>query len=222
VLPGEASRNPDVSRPLLRILGKPTSINVRKVLWTCRELGLDYTLEPWGSGLRSTDDPEFLALNPNALVPVIEDDGFVLWESNAICRYLAAREGRVDLLPDGPEESARVEQWMDWQATQLNDSWRYAFSALVRRRSECQDPSAIAAGIAGWNRHMALLEQQLRGTGAYVLGPRFTLADVVLGLATHRWFMTPMDRPLLPAVAAYYDRLACRAGFAEHGRNGVP
>ncbi len=99
---------------MLQILGKATSINVRKVLWTCHELGVAYELEEWGSGHRPTDTPTFRALNPNAMVPVIRDGTFVLWESNAICRYLAAEHGRDDLLPSAPRERALVEQWMDW------------------------------------------------------------------------------------------------------------
>jgi glutathione S-transferase len=207
---------------VLRVLGKPTSINVRKVLWTCREIDLPYVLESWGSGSRPTDEPAFLALNPNALVPVIRDGDFVLWESNTICRYLAARYDRTDLLPHEPKARAKVEQWMDWQATELNSAWRYAFSALVRRRPGFRDPAAIEASVAEWNRHMAILDRQLQETGAFVVGSQFTLADVVLGLATNRWFLTPMDRSPLGAVSAYYDRLASRPGFLEHGRNGTP
>ena len=99
---------------MLKILGKSSSINVRKVLWLCAELDLAYNHEQWGAGFRSTQVPEFIALNPNATVPVIVDDGFVLWESNAICRYLASEHQRADLLPDEPQARALVEQWMDW------------------------------------------------------------------------------------------------------------
>jgi glutathione S-transferase len=207
---------------MLQILGKSTSINVRKVLWLCEELGLAYELQQWGSGHRSTDTPEFRALNPNALVPVITDGAVVLWESNAICRYLAASRGRTDLLPAAPAERALVEQWMDWQAGELNNSWRYAFMARVRQSPAHTDPASIAAGINSWNRHMTILDGQLRQTGAFATGARFTLADIVLGLSTHRWFMTPVERPALPAVAAYYERLSQRPAFMAHGRNGVP
>ena len=207
---------------MLKLLGKPSSINVRKVLWLCAELPLEIEHEAWGSGFRPTQTPEFLALNPNALVPVIRDGEFVLWESNTICRYLAGREGRVDLLPTAPAGRARVEQWMDWQATDLNTAWRYAFVALVRQSPAYSDASAIAASVAEWNRLMGLLVAQLRQTGAYAAGPTFTLADIVLGLSTHRWYSAPIARPELPAVAAYYDRLTTRAGFRQHGRNGHP
>ena len=115
---------------MLKILGKSPSINVRKVLWTCAELGLPYEQEQWGAGFQATDDPAFKALNPNALVPVIVDGEVVLWESNTICRYLARRQGRSDLLPTDAFARAKVEQWMDWQAGELNNAWRVAFMAV--------------------------------------------------------------------------------------------
>jgi glutathione S-transferase len=207
---------------MLRILGKPISINVRKVLWLCEELTLAYELEPWGAGWRDPDTPEFLALNPNGLVPVVVDGDAVLWESNTICRYLAGKHGRDDLLPRDPLARARVEQWMDWQAGELNNSWRYAFMGLVRHSPAHQDPQAQAASVAAWNRHMAILERQLAQAGDYAAGRVFTLADIGLGLSVNRWFMTPIERPELPLVRAYYDRLAARAGFLQHGRNGTP
>jgi glutathione S-transferase len=229
---------------LLQVLGKPTSINVRKVLWLCAELQLPYELQqygpdcssplkpptsravdsppPSGSGHRPTEAPGFLALNPNALVPVIRDGEFVLWESNTICRYLASAYPKQELLPSQPQERARIEQWMDWQATELNNSWRYAFSALVRQSAAHTDQAAIASSINGWNRHMGILDGQLRKTKGFAAGPRFSLADIVLGLSTHRWYSTPLERPALPAVEDYYNRLSERPAFLAHGRNGVP
>jgi len=201
---------------MLNIIGKDTSINVRKVLWTCRELGLPFEREDWNAG--------HAGLNPNALVPVLVDDGFVLWESNTICRYLSTQygtQGEGALLPAGVRARAPVEQWMDWQATDLNTAWRYAFMALVRNSAAHQDRAQIEASIAAWNRHIGILDAQLRATGAYAAGGAFTLADVVLGLSVNRWMMTPMDKPAFHHVAAYFDRLAERPGFREFGRNGV-
>lgn len=207
---------------MLQVLGKSSSINVRKVLWTCVELGLAFEQEEWGAGFRDTRVPEFTALNPNAMVPVIRDGEFVLWESNTICRYLAHKAGRTDLLPADAQGRAAVEKWMDWQATELNNSWRYAFMGLVRHSPQHADRSAIAASVAEFHRHMAMLDAQLARTGAYAAGDTFTLADVVLGLSTHRWHSLPVERPALPAVAAYYERLSTRPGFLRHGRNGQP
>ena len=199
---------------MLKILGKATSINVRKVLWTCAELGIDYEREDAG--------PDIGTLNPNAMVPVIVDGDFVQWESNAICRYLCNKTAGQNLLPLDAQARARVEQWMDWQATELNNAWRYAFMSLVRGSPKHRDPDQIEAGIANWNRHIGILERQLAAGGPYVTGEQFTLADVVLGLSVNRWMLTPMARPDYPAVQAYYDRLDERPGFRAHGRNGVP
>lgn len=205
---------------MLKILGKSTSINVRKVLWTCHELGLDYHHEEFGGEFQSTTTPEFKALNPNSLVPVIVDDGFVLWESNAICRYLAAKYGRDDLLPQTPAERAKVEQWMDWQLGDLNNAWRYAFMSLVRQSPLHNDPALVANSINEWNRRMEIIELQLQQSGHYILGDRFTLADVVIGMSVNRWVMTPMARPTLAAVFSYYERLNQREGYQLFGRNG--
>jgi glutathione S-transferase len=207
---------------MLKILGKSSSINVRKLLWTCAEIGIPYQLEQWGSGEQATDTPYFLALNPNGMVPVIQDEGDTLWESNSICRYLANKHQRSDLLPVDAMARAQVEKWMDWQATELNNSWRYAFMALVRRSPAHTDPVALAAGVELWNRHMALLDAQLASTGAYINGATFTLADVVLGLSVHRWMAAPIAHPPLAAVQAYYERLSQREGYLLHGRNGLP
>ena len=210
---------------MLKILGRHSSINVRKVLWACDEIGLPFAREDWGIGFASTQSPAFLAKNPNALVPVIDDDGFVLWESNTICRYLATQHGRIDLLPVDAQARARVEQWMDWQAGELNNAWRYAFMALVRKSAAHTDAAALQASRHNWNRHMQILEAQLAHTGAWVVGPVFTLADIVLGLSVHRWAMTPFgadQRPALPAVAAYLERLRQRSGFVQHAAKDTP
>ncbi|WP_445680734.1 glutathione S-transferase family protein [Radicibacter daui] len=201
----------------MKLLGRHSSMNVRKVLWLAEELGLALESEEWGGDIRSTRTPEFLALNPNGLVPVLVDGDEVLWESNTICRYLTARTGREDLLPASPAARAHVEQWMDWQAGELNNSWRYVFMARVRQSPAHQDPAAIAAGIDGWAKHMRILEEQLGKTGGYVAGPHFALADIVIGLSTNRWMLTPMERPDLPLVAAYYRALGERPGFRRFG-----
>lgn len=206
---------------MLSIYGKSSSINVRKVLWTCAELDLPYQLQQYGAGHQSTSTPEFLAMNPNGMVPVIVDDGQALWESNTICRYLAAKHGRGDLLPVAPMARAQMEKWMDWQATELNNSWRYAFMALVRHSPLHADAAAIAASTAEWNRLMGMLDRQLEER-PFVCGDHLTLADIVLGLSVNRWLSTPMTRPALAAVGAYFARLGQRPGFRQHGCNGQP
>ncbi len=207
---------------MLKILGRASSINVRKVLWACAELDLAFEREDWGAGFRATDSAAFRALNPNALVPVIDDDGFVLWESNSIIRYLAARHGAGHLYPAEPQRRARVDQWIDWQATELNNSWTYAFMGLVRQSPLHQDAAAIERSTAAWSRNIAILDRQLDATGAFVAGDAFTLADIPIGLSVHRWFATPVAHPDYGAVAAYYERLSQRAGYRLHGRNEWP
>ncbi|MFJ2987386.1 glutathione S-transferase family protein [Collimonas sp. NPDC087041] len=207
---------------MLKILGKASSINVRKVLWTCAEVELPFEREDWGSGFRATDTPEYLALNPNGMVPVIQDGDFVLWESNSIIRYLVARYGGEWLYPAEPQRRARIDQWIDWQATDLNRSWSYVFPALVRKSPAHQDPAQIAAGSASWSKNMQILDRQLASTGAYVAGAEFTLADIPIGLSVNRWFGTPLQRPELPAVSAYFERLSQRKGYLLHGNNGSP
>lgn len=206
----------------LKILGKSSSINVRKVLWTCAEIGLEFDLTEFGSGTsNSVTTPEFLILNPNAMVPVIQYEGQVLWESNTICRYLAARHQRTDLLPQDPMHRAQVEKWMDWQATELNNAWRYAFMGLVRQHPAFQDPAAIAQSVQQWNRAMGILEAQLQSTGAYVQGPALSLADIGLGLSLHRWLESPITHVSYPALQSYYALLKRTSQFAQFAQAGV-
>ena len=206
----------------LKILGKASSINVRKVLWTCEELGVSYEREDWGSGYASTHSPEFLRLNPNAQVPVIIDEAGVLWESNTICRYLAGKHHNTDLLPTNRRRAlAWSSGWIGKPPNSMRPgamrSWRW--SARIRSsRTRIRLPSAFAAGT----QKMGILEHQLATTKAYVAGPHFTLADIVIGLSVNRWLMTPMERPDYPAIDEYFQRLALRPGFMKHACNGVP
>jgi glutathione S-transferase len=229
--------------PPLKLHGYAASINVRKVLWMADELGLAVERQDWGGVTRSTREPAFRALNPVGMVPVIDDAGVIVWESNAIVRYLAASRGRQDLLPAEPAARARVEQWMDWQASDLNNSWRYAFQALVRRNPACVDEAAIASSLAQLTELVGIIGEQLEQRGGYIAGPTFTVADIAIGLSIHRWrsILTVLSHAATasqhpeelerarrlnaraPAsVLAYYQRLEERPGFARHGRDGGP
>lgn len=207
---------------MLKIYGRANSINVRKVLWTVEEIGLPYTREDWGRGFRPTSDPEFLKLNPFAVVPVIDDDGFVLRESHAISRYLATKHGRTELYPTDPKQRAEVEAWMDWGQTDLYQGVRAPFLGIVAKIPAFQDQRLIDAGMAEWTRQMQMLESYLSGHGPYLMGEAFTLADIPAGLIVNRWFSIPLDKPELKAVSAYYDRLGERPAYRQHGRNGTP
>jgi hypothetical protein len=153
----------------------------------------------------------------------------VLWESNTIIRYLASRYGSEPFYPPQAQARARVDQWLDWQATDLNNSWSYAFMSLVRHSPQHQDSAALAQACSTWSRHMAILDRQLDSTGAYVAGDAFSLAGIAIGLSVQRWFATPLEHPPLPAVAATAAEPAaagcCTAATARRGRPlacGVP
>ncbi|WP_332687643.1 glutathione S-transferase family protein [Devosia sp.] len=198
---------------MLRILGRVTSINVRKVLWALDELGLDYGREDWGLPLRDPKAPEFLALNPNGQVPVLVENEFVLWESNAILIYLAEREGQ--LLPKQLEARALVLQWLIWQTGELNPPWGYAVNALIRKTPGFNDPDKIAESMTKWGAKMELIEAQLAKGGDGFIAGDFSIADIALGLSVHRWMSIAADKPVLPAVADYYDRLRSRVAGAR-------
>ncbi len=202
-----------------KVLGHTSSINVRKVLWTLDELGVAYEREDWGQGFSPTSDPKFLKLNPNALVPVLVDQHGPIWESNAICRYLAAD---TPLFPQERRQRALVDQWMDWQCTELNTAWRYAFAGLVRKTPGFDDPKQIQVSVTAWNTAMGLLSARLVDTGCYVAGDQFTLADIVLGLSAHRWLFSPIERESWPTISAYYERLKLRPAFQRWSLPEVP
>ena len=196
---------------MLKVYGHVTSINVRKVLWMCDELG-----EPFERTDKAGDR------NPVGLVPVIEDGAAVIWESNVIVRYLATSRGREDLAPKDPVARAHVEQWMDFQASDFNNSWRVAFQALVRKKLAFQDKAAIAASITQWNHMVGIIDRQLARTGAFIAADHFTMADIVIGLSIHRWRAAPIEHPQYARVDAYYEQLLGRPGFLRYGRDGGP
>ncbi|MGE0847362.1 MAG: glutathione S-transferase family protein [Flavobacteriaceae bacterium] len=207
---------------MLRVLGRDTSINVRKVLWALDEIGVAFEREDWGGPFRSTREADYLRLNPNALVPTVLDGELVLWESHAIIRYYAAVHGRDDLLPADPLRRYHADRWMDWQAVDLAGAARGAFLGIVRG-SPAYDGKAIAASIEAWTRFMCILDAHLAEAGtAHVGGEDFTLADICVGLAVNRWFQTPMEKPALPAVAAYEERLKARPAYRKYGPQGAP
>ncbi|MCR6671737.1 glutathione S-transferase family protein [Devosia ginsengisoli] len=198
---------------MLRVLGRVTSINVRKVLWALDELGLAWEREDWGLPLRDPKVPEFLDLNPNGQVPVVVEGDFVLWESNAILIYLAEREG--GLLPEQLELRALALQWLGWQASELNPPWGYAVNALIRKTPGYDDPARIADSMARWTVKMDILEAALAGANTGYIGAGFSIADIALGLSVHRWMSITVEKKELPAVADYYERLMSREAGAR-------
>jgi len=192
---------------MLKILGRVTSINVRKALWALDELGVPYEREDWGQPLRDPRVPEFLALNPNGQVPVLIEDDFVLWESIAIMGYINQAHGKGALLPETAREQALVMQWVEWQNTELGAHWGYPLRAIIRKEPGYDNADALAKSIALWAGKMAIIEAHLAKGGAFVVGECFSLADIAITLGLHRWFAIPFEHAPMPAAQAYYERM---------------
>ncbi len=200
---------------MLTVWGRLTSVNVQKVAWMADELGLAWERREAGGSFGVVSTPEYRRLNPNGLVPVIEEDGFVLWESNAIVRYLAARHASgTALWPDDLRRRADIDRWMDWQATTLTPAMRDAFLQLVRTAPERRDAALLEASRAASEKAMDVLDAHLEGR-AFVAGDAFTPADIVLGCAAHRWFNLPLAQVARPAAGRWYAALRGRPGAAK-------
>ena len=197
---------------MLRIWGRSNSINVQKVLWCCGELDVTYERVDVGGSFGGNREPEYLRLNPNGLVPTVSDGGFVLWESNAIVRYLAAKHGQGTLCPENLAEQADADRWMDWQMGTLWANLRPAFIGLIRTPPEKRDRASIAAAIKKTAENLAILDAHLAGRD-YVTGSSFTMADIPLGVTTYRWFNLDIERPPMPNLQAWYERLCARASY---------
>ncbi|HUB47476.1 MAG TPA: glutathione S-transferase [Acetobacteraceae bacterium] len=198
------------------VWGRATSSNVMKVLWGLGELGLPFERIDVGGSFGKTDTADYRAMNPTGLVPTLQEDGFTLWESNAILRHLChAHAPQSSLWPQDPQARANVDRWMDAQQTQLNRPMGVVFWGLVRTPPDKRDPAAIAQGVADAAKAYGLIEPEL-AKHAYIAGPAFTLADIPWGVHAHRWFNMDFDRPPLPHVRAWYDRLCERPAYRQH------
>jgi glutathione S-transferase len=197
---------------VLRIWGRSNSINVQKVLWCCEELDVPYHRVDVGGPFGGNREPEYLRLNPNGLVPTISDGGFVLWESNVIVRYLAAKHGMGTLCPEDLAERADADRWMDWQMGTLWANFRPAFVGLVRAPPEKRDEAKIARAIRKTAGNLDLLDAHLAGRD-YVTGLSLTMADIPLGVTAYRWFTLDIERPAMPNLEAWYERLSARGPY---------
>ncbi len=200
---------------MLKLWGRTNSSNVMKVLWLLDELGLAYERIDAGLAYGRTQTPEYLAMSPFALVPALQDGHVSVFESNAILRYLCRTHARgTTLYPADPVACAPVDAWMDVQQTKFG-AMSLVFQALVRTPPAQRDSAAIAAATAESARNWAVLDARLVGQ-PYVCGDTLTLADVALGPNLHRWFALPIERPDLPALRGWYERLLERTGYATH------
>ena len=197
----------------LKIWGRMSSINVKKVVWTAQELGLEFQRNEAGGQFGLVKTPEYLRLNPNALVPVMEDGDFVLWESNVIVRYLCAKHSPGQLYPSDLRERFEAERWMDWQQTTFSPASRPGFWQLIRTAPEQRNAQVLSDSNAAVEALLATLDAQL-GRHAFVAGDRFTMADVVLGCEAHRWFGLPQPRQSWPNVERWYQGLRARQASA--------
>jgi glutathione S-transferase len=198
---------------MLTIWGRMNSINVQKAVWAAEDLGLAYTRHDAGMAFGLVNTPEYRAMNPNGLVPVIDDGGFILWESNTIVRYLAARYGAGTIWPGDPVMRADSDKWMDWQTTVFYPAYADAFRHLVRTPPEKRDAAVIEASRARTEEKMAMLDAHL-ASRAYLGGENFGIGDLALGPTLHRWLNMPIAREPRPHVEAWHRRITARPSAA--------
>jgi glutathione S-transferase len=199
---------------MLKVWGRTNSVNVKKVLWAAEELGLKYERIDAGMQYGLNNTPEYLKMNPTGLVPTIADDGFTLWESHTIVRYLAAKHGAGTLWPTDPKARADSDKWMDWAFT-LQGAMRNVFWGLIRTPPEKRDPKAIEEGRKKSAELLAIPESVL-SRQPYIAGASLTMGDIPLGCEVQRWMRVPMERPQFPNVQAWFDRLCARPAFKKH------
>ena len=200
---------------MITVWGRRNSLNVQKVMWTLGELGLTYTRHDIGGSFGGNDSEAYGKQNPNRKVPVIDDGGLILWESNAIVRYLAATYGDGALQPQSVHAMARANQWMDWQPNELYAALGPLFMAICRVPKADQDAALIAKHAVGTGNALTKLEPYLADS-KYIVSDSLTIGDIPLGCCLWRYYSLPIERPELPNLLAYYERLTERAAFQQH------
>jgi glutathione S-transferase len=198
---------------MLRIWGRVNSVNVKKALWAAEELNLKYQRIDAGMEHGVVKTPDYRKMNPNSLVPTIDDDGFVLWESHAIVRYLAAKHGAGTLWPADLKQRADSDRWMDWAFT-FQASLRAVFWGLIRTPAEKRDLKAIEDGKKRCGELLAIPDQALAHR-PYVVGNSLTIGDIPLGCHVQLWMRLPIERPSHPNLERWFERLGTRAPFRK-------
>jgi glutathione S-transferase len=200
---------------MLKIWGRKNSSNVRKALWCAEELGLTYEAVDAGGAFGVVDTPEYRAMNPNGRVPVIEDDGFVLWESNTIVRYLCAKHAPDSAwYPADLRARATAEKWMDWTTSTFADPFRQVFWGVLRTPEDQQDWVKINAARDTCVELLAIVDQAL-AEHPYLSGEEVGLGDIALGSFIYAWFEMPIERPRMQHLQAWYERLKQRPAYRE-------
>ena len=201
---------------MITVWGRASSVNVMKVLWLLDELALPFERVEAGGAFGRTRDPAYAAMNPNATVPtLVMPNGWSLWESNSILRYLCRTQpGGNTFYPEAPEARADVERWMDWTLASLNEPMRVLFWTFVRTPEAERDMDAVARALVQANRLWAMLDAVLAAR-PYPAGP-FSIADMALGGFLHRWFSLPIARAETPHLRLWYERLLQRVPYTKH------
>ena len=200
---------------MLKIWGRTNSINVQKVLWCCAELDLPYERVDAGMQFGVNNTAEYKKMNPNGLVPTISEDGFILWESHAIVRYLARKHGTGALWPDDARAAADADRWMEWYSTTMWLNLRPVFWNLVRTAPDKRNMEEVEDSRKKLALNLAIADARLADRD-YLAGAGFTVADVPMGVAAYRWFNLPIERPSLPHFERWYKRICERAPFKQH------
>ena len=199
---------------MLTIWGRSNSVNVQKVLWCCEELSLEYQRIDAGGPFGVVGTARYLNLNPNGLVPTIEDDGLVLWESNAIIRYLAAKHAAGSLWPEDLRVRAEADRWMDWSTTTFWPALRVLFLGLIRTAPDKRDPQALEQSRLKTAEVLRIVDAHL-AKHEYLAGSAFTMGDIALGCGAWRWMALPIERPPLANVQRWFDLLTLRAAYRK-------
>ena len=199
---------------MLTVWGRTSSINVQKVMWAVAELGLEHERIDAGGAFGGLDTSEFGAMNPNRKIPTLRDGDVVVWESNASVRYLAARYGQGSLWPDDAGRRARADMWMDWQQTTLQADMTVMFWTLIRTPEPQRDLAAVEKSRAESEKGAAILDAHL-AKHRYMTDFGFTVADIVVGCATHRWLLLPLRREPRPHLQRWYDEIRSRPGARQ-------
>jgi glutathione S-transferase len=202
---------------MITIWGRANSVNVQKLLWCCDELVLPYERIDAGLQFGRNNEPDYLAMNPNGKIPTLVDDDFVLWESNAILRYLVLQYGESGLLyPSEPKQRASIDRWLDWSLSTLQPAERPVFWALVRTPDAQRDTAKLAIDLSAVSLLWRTLDTHLQGR-FFLEGEKFTLADIVIGAYAKRWFgLDGVERASLPNLERWYSRIATRSGFKKY------
>ena len=206
---------------MLKIWGRNTSSNVQKVIWALAEMKIPFERIDVGGAFGKTKDPFYLAMNPNSLVPTLEEeDGFTMWESNSIVRYLAGKHANRTLEPASLQTRARAQMWMDWQLSVMAPAITPVFWGLIRTPPEKRDANAIAAGKEKTTAACRILDEQL-GKTRFVAGDEFSYGDIPVGVMTRRYMELVPERPKMANLERWFGEIGKRSAFQEHC-GGIP